>query len=157
MKNAFLIIAHNDYKMLKRLIEALDDKDNDIFIHIDKKSPSVTKEMLCSQNIHGAVHIYQSIDVRWGDSSQVICEMFLIEMALQHGIYDYYHILSGADYPIKNVIEMNKFLEENNGKEFIHFDKIFADEGTVRRVVYYHPFSRFYKISKNKYINKSVR
>jgi hypothetical protein len=37
MKHAYLIIAHNEFKVLKKLVEALDDERSDIFIHWDKK------------------------------------------------------------------------------------------------------------------------
>ena len=36
-RHAFLIIAHEKPMVLKRLVEALDHPQNDIFIHIDKK------------------------------------------------------------------------------------------------------------------------
>ena len=37
MKHAYLIIAHNEFEILKRLIQALDDERNDIYIHFDRK------------------------------------------------------------------------------------------------------------------------
>ena len=37
MKSAFLIMAHSNFDMLKLLVTQLDYKDNDIYIHIDKK------------------------------------------------------------------------------------------------------------------------
>lgn len=36
-KHAFLIIAHNEFDILEKTIRLLDDKDNDIYLHIDKK------------------------------------------------------------------------------------------------------------------------
>lgn len=36
-KHAYLIIAHNEFDLLQKLISVLDDERNDIFIHIDKK------------------------------------------------------------------------------------------------------------------------
>lgn len=41
-KHAYLIMAHNEFELLKRLIIQLDDTRNDIYIHIDKK---VNKEI----------------------------------------------------------------------------------------------------------------
>ena len=38
MKHAFLIIAHNNPRIFETLIGLLDFKDNDIFVHIDKKA-----------------------------------------------------------------------------------------------------------------------
>ena len=37
MKHAYLIMAHNEWDMLNKLIQALDYPNNDIYLHIDKK------------------------------------------------------------------------------------------------------------------------
>ena len=37
MKHAYLIIAHHEFDILNKLIQAIDDERNDIFIHFDKK------------------------------------------------------------------------------------------------------------------------
>ena len=36
-KHAYLIIAHNNFYILEKLLRLLDDERNDIYIHIDKK------------------------------------------------------------------------------------------------------------------------
>lgn len=38
MKHAYLIMAHNEWDMLNKLIQALDYPNNDIYLHIDKKA-----------------------------------------------------------------------------------------------------------------------
>ena len=37
MKHAYLIMAHNEPYILERLLKLIDDKRNDIYLHIDKK------------------------------------------------------------------------------------------------------------------------
>ena len=37
-KHAYLILAHNQFDILKKLVVALDSKHNDIYIHVDKKA-----------------------------------------------------------------------------------------------------------------------
>ena len=37
-KHAYLILAHSQFNQLAFLVSLLDYQDNDIFIHIDKKS-----------------------------------------------------------------------------------------------------------------------
>lgn len=37
MRHAFLILAHNEFQILKILLSMLDDGRNDIYLHIDKK------------------------------------------------------------------------------------------------------------------------
>ena len=36
-KHAYLIVAHNNFYILERLVKLLDYEFNDIYIHIDKK------------------------------------------------------------------------------------------------------------------------
>jgi len=39
MKHAYLIIAHNNFGHLKRLVDTLcKDKQNDIYVHLDAKA-----------------------------------------------------------------------------------------------------------------------
>lgn len=37
MKHAYLIMAHHEFEVLGKLVQAIDDKRNDIFIHFDGK------------------------------------------------------------------------------------------------------------------------
>lgn len=36
-KHAYLIMAHNNFYILEKLLRLLDDSRNDIYVHIDKK------------------------------------------------------------------------------------------------------------------------
>ena len=40
-KHAYLIIAHNQFALLKELLKSIDDERNDIYIHIDKKIKNI--------------------------------------------------------------------------------------------------------------------
>ena len=117
MKHAFLIIAHNKYNQLQKLINLLDDKRFDIYIHIDKKS-----ELPILYSLNANLHILNNrIDVRWGDLSQIRCELALFEYASSKYTYEYYHLISGIDLPIKTNDYIINFFEQNKGKEFINF------------------------------------
>jgi hypothetical protein len=37
MRHAYLIMAHNDLFCLNHLLKALDNSDNEIYLHLDKK------------------------------------------------------------------------------------------------------------------------
>ena len=61
-KHAYLIIAHNNWKILERLLILLDDNRNDIYLHIDRKSDLIN----FSNNVHNAnLSVFHEIDVRW--------------------------------------------------------------------------------------------
>lgn len=119
MKHAYLIIAHNNFYTLTRLLSMLDDERNDIFLHIDKRAKNVPFEKIKSSVTKSKLCFTKRISVFWGHSSQVDCEMLLLKSALKHGEYDYVHLLSGVDLPIKSQKYIDGFFERNKGNEFL--------------------------------------
>lgn len=81
-KHAYLIMAHNNFYILEKLLHLLDDPRNDIYVHIDKKVSEfdfVHYKNICEK----ATVIYPSkrINVHWGTQSQVITELLLYREA----------------------------------------------------------------------------
>lgn len=112
MRHAYLIIAHNEFEVLDLLVSKLDDERNDIFIHFDRK----VKELPRLTVVRSTLHILENrVDVRWGDVSQIKCEMVLFEYALAHGPYDYYHLISGTHLPLTDNDGIDRFFAEMNG------------------------------------------
>lgn len=135
MRHAYLIIAHNEFELLQILVSALDATWADIYVHIDRKC----KGMPELHTEHSRLDVFSEVDVRWGDYSEVECEYILFERASANGRYDYYHLLSGVDLPIKSKQYIYDFFEANNGKEFI--DAYPYDKAEVeRKTRYYHLF-----------------
>lgn len=140
MRHAYLIIAHNEFELLRLLLSALDAPWADIYVHIDRKC----KALPDLHTEHSRLDVFSEVDVRWGDYSQIECEYALFERASSHARYDYYHILSGVDLPIKPKQYIYDFFEANAGKEFI--DAYPYDEKEVdRKVRYYHIFPRHFR------------
>lgn len=59
-------------------------------------------------------------------------------MAINTGSYQYYHLLSGEDLPIKSQDYIHGFFSNNNGKEFIRFEN--RNFLHSERITYYHIF-----------------
>lgn len=139
MKHAFLIIAHNNWWQLKKLIECLDSDTHDIYVHIDKKSKGFNESYFRNSVTKSSLKFYREFEVYWGGFSQVQVEMFLLKQAYTNS-YDYYHIISGADLPLKSNEEIDSFFEKNKGKEFILYDKdaLKGNPEISRRAKYYH-------------------
>lgn len=148
MRQAYLIMAHNNIEILKKCIELIDDYDNEIFIHIDKKSYNISKNSLDKVCRLSKIHFIERLDIRWGDFSQVQCEINLLKEAYK-GNFDYYHLISGVDLPIKTQDEIKNFLDKNLGKEFVHFcDKEETEMYKIRSNRYYYT-----KLLRGKYSN----
>lgn len=67
----------------------------------------------------------------------------MIELALAADTkYDYFHLLSGVDLPIKTNSQIHDFFRQNAGKEFIGFNNNeFAERDLFERLSYYHLFT----------------
>lgn len=144
MKHAYIILAHNEFQVLEKLIQVLDDVRNDIFIHFDKK----LEEYPHFKTKNAGLCILESrIDVRWGDVSVVKAEYALFEAASDKASYSYYHLISGVDMPLKSQDEIHRFFEENRGKEFIGFNQGDNLMHIDRKVQRYHLFARHFRSS----------
>ena len=141
MKHAYLIMAHNEPYILERLLKLIDDKRNDIYLHIDKKWRDFDFEYFKKIVNKSNLYFTDRLDVRWGTYRQIECELLLFEMAHNNGGYSYYHLLSGIDMPLVNQDVIHDYFDKNNGKEFICFDyhnKVLPD--TIDRIKYFHLF-----------------
>jgi len=156
MRHAFLIIAHNNFWQLKQLIRLLDSELHDIYVHIDKRCKNFDKDKFSNITSRSRLFIFQEHKVYWGGFSQVEVELFLLGKAYDNH-YDYYHIISGADLPIKTNSYIDSFFEKNNGLEFIDFDdeKLNADPEISRRTRIYHLLQNLRRISPNKHLNNA--
>lgn len=137
MKHAYMIIAHNEFDILEKLVQLLDDPRNDLYIHIDKKVRHFPFDYYRNIVKHSRITFVHRRDVRWGDYSMIQCELTLLKAALK-GNYQYYHLLSGVDLPLKSNDVIHSFFRQNAGKEFVHFC---TDEEALRvryRVEQYH-------------------
>ena len=114
MRHAWLIIAHNEFDILQRLVSLLDDERSDFFIHFDKK----VKTLPTLHLEKGRLFVLENrMDVRWGSVSQIKVELELLEAALLKGPYAHYHILSGTHLPLKPIDELLTFYDSHEGVE----------------------------------------
>jgi hypothetical protein len=150
MKHAYLIIAHNEFKVLEQLLIALDDNRNDIYIHIDKKVKEIP--LLITQ--HAKLMILDHrLDVRWGHYSQIECEYALFEEAYySNNKYDRYHLISGTHLPLKNQDQMHAIFDSLANKEILRFMDTDVNEIDMK-LRRYHFFLRNFK-NKNKKIER---
>ncbi len=148
LKHAYLILAHNNYYILERLIKLLDDERNDIFIHIDKKiknfDESAFQRFVSKSSL---VFVKPRIDVKWGHVTFVEAEFILFRSAYEFGNYTYYHLISGVDLPIKSQDYIHSFFSENHGKEFLGISTD-SMRDVAYKVTKIHVSTSFYKLQR---------
>ena len=151
-KHAMLIMAHNQFEILGKLIQMIDHERNDIYIHIDSKVKNFDEEYYINLCKFSKITFIPRISVYWGHSSQVECELRLMEAALESGEnYSYMHLLSGVDLQIKKTEDIHKFFDEHPNKQFIALRNVYSGLGGLSRYYFFLPL-RFYI----KYIGKAL-
>lgn len=147
-RHAYLIMAYNNWDLLKKLLILLDDERNDIFVHIDENSYDFNIEYFNDVVKKSEIFFIPRYQVYWADFSQIKVELNLLSFAAEHSNYKYYHLMSGSDLPIKTQDEIHNFFEDKDS-EFIGIcpQEVYY---SVRRVKYYHPFlhNKFYRNNK---------
>ena len=157
-KHAFLIMVHDDFYTFEKLICLLDNKINDLYIHVDKKVKNFDKDKYKNLIKESSIIFIDRMDVRWGSILQINCTIKLLNEALKTH-HSYYHFISGVDLPIKTNYYIHTFCD-NSGMDFVDFssfDKI--DDMYVDRIKYYQLFDKQWRNKNEKIarIAKSIR
>lgn len=108
MKIAILLALHNHPEQANLFIsQYLKNPGCHIFIHIDKKSLSIEKQLIK----HDQVHVLPvSLSVSWGDYTQIEYVIRLMKFASDYDHFDYYSIHSGNDLLVRPFCELEHFL-----------------------------------------------
>ncbi len=130
MKICYLILAHNNFLHLDRLIGALDDAGSSFYIHLDKKAADTYLPSKDNVKI-----IPEHIDIHWGGFSMVEATLALMRNAISADA-DYYILLSGVDYPIRSKEFLYKLLDQT--KEYIDIAPIPVPYKPIERYQYYY-------------------
>lgn len=141
-KHAYLIIAHHEFEVLQKLIEALDDERNDIYIHIDKKV-KILPTLYCK--VSRLFIIDNRVDVRWGHVSQIESEYALFEASFNSDeSYSRYHLISGTHMPLKSQDEIHIYFDHYQNKEVLNY--LYTDDYEANfKINRYHFFLRNYR------------
>ena len=122
MKHAFIIQVHNYPEQLKEIVDLLRSPNHYFFINVDKKvddAPFV-KELSGYPNVFFA-HGKERISVNHAGFSQILCTLRLLRKALSMDM-DYYHSISGQDFPCVDNKTFDNFFETCGNRSYMHYD-----------------------------------
>jgi len=141
---AYLILVHKNFPQVVRLVNQLVE-DSLIYIHVDKKSgkgaANYLKQSLANKE---NVHILQTHRVYWGDFSQIVATISILQrLVASKDSFDYVKFLSGQDYPVVSSDHIVKFINNCSSISYIQNFRlpspIWEDEkGGLERINYYH-------------------
>jgi len=93
----------------------------DFYIHVDKKM-DITPHLFLAK-IPNVYLINDRVNVVWGGYNTIEATLRSVKEIFDTGkSYDYVHLMSGQDYPIKPASHIYDFFVANNGKEFLQFE-----------------------------------
>ena len=140
LRHAYLIMAHGNYPILEKQLRFLDSENADFFVHMD--ADTFPYEQYRHITKKSTVTFLERKRVYWGDLTQIECELRLLEAAVP-GRYDYYHLLSGTDVPVKSRDYIEAYFAARNGTNFIKFQSPSISRRNLDRVRYYYPLQRW--------------
>lgn len=118
MQKNYIILAHKNPEQIRHLVNRLNDDKSNFYIHVDKNIDiKPFKEMI--PNLLNVFFIKNREEGTWGDLGIVKGTINCLKEATKNSTEGYCILLSGQDYPIKTREQINTFLNQNKGLEFI--------------------------------------
>lgn len=130
----------------------LDCDENDIYVHMDLKNKQFDEDDCRKLIKKSSIYFTKRTSVTWGGYSQINSELILLEMATAHRKYNYYHLLSGQDLPIKSNNEIMNFFKKHQGVEFVAFDK--EKFNCDDRVRYFYPLQEMVGRNRKSFLGR---
>ncbi|MBQ7427619.1 MAG: hypothetical protein IJV20_10285 [Prevotella sp.] len=120
MKHAILVLAHKMPEMLTPVLKYF-SSDCAIYIHFDASHPLPDNIISLWRDFQQVRGIYQEYKVNWGSFSVLEAELFLLQQAVNDSDADYYHLISGQDYPIKPLKSFLSFFTQQPNRDYIEY------------------------------------
>lgn len=120
MKQAILITAYKNYHHLEEIIQCF-DANFELYIHLDKKSRISEAELSNLRNHDSVKLLDKKYKVNWGGFNHLKSILYLTEQALKNSENQYFHLITGHDFPIKTGDYFMEFFKKNRDTEFINY------------------------------------
>lgn len=152
MRHAFCIIAFNDYKQLVKMLQLLDSEKSDFYIHINSLTEMPDCDRIRAAICKSEVHFTERVPIVWGENGVLTAQLVVLNAALEHGGYDYYHLLSGQDFPLKSFDSFDSYLEENlhnnaSGLQYTNYidARVAPDRAARERLIHYNWLIKYWR------------
>ena len=134
MRQAILITAYHDFSQLQQLVDYF-DSDFELFIHIDRRC-----ELPDLRSTHSNLHVFHRYRVPWGSVNHLHAILLLMREAHRYSDLEYFHLVTGSDYPVPAIHIFKTFCEEHRCNNYIEFFPLprssWDGEGGLERIRY---------------------
>ena len=141
MRHAWLILTHGNFAILEKQLRFLDSENADFFIHVDAKA-DFDEERFSAVTERSRVTFVPRRRISWGHFAIAEAELELLRAAVP-GRYDYYHLLSGVDVPVKSRAYIEEYFTRAPGTNYVNFLAPEISRADLYRVMFYYPMQRY--------------
>lgn len=120
---AILITAYKNIQHLEEIIRFFGDGFN-IYIHIDKKSPIDQKSIDLLSERKNVQYISRKYKINWGGLNHLLAILDVASAAFSDDRNEYFHLITGHDFPIKSRASFFDFFNQNKDLNFMEFHKL---------------------------------
>jgi hypothetical protein len=120
----YIILAFDNPKQIKRLVNSLNAEGVNFYIHVDLKVDQSPFEFELQEfsNLK-FVNSNERKEISWGDNKMVKAILNLMKMVKENHKTGYCVLLSNNDYPIKSNTEIRSYFSKNFGASFMSISK----------------------------------
>jgi hypothetical protein len=126
--SVFLIYTFREPELLARTIRRL--APHQVVVHVDEKvdqAPFVAA--LAAEDAGRVDFLSDRVRVNWGGYSQVVAIRRLVQAGIARARPDEHLVLlSGQDYPIRPVAELDGMLRASGGRQFLRYFEVAGSE-----------------------------
>ena len=141
-QHAFLVLAHKQPLLLQRILKHLSNDNHYFFVHIDAKNTHFEEFKEALKNIPNLVLLSNKYKVYHAGISIVDATLWVFNKIMCHSIdFDYIHLISGQDYPLRSNEQFDAFFETTN-HSFTYRDQV-AEVYGLEKEVYERVAARF--------------
>lgn len=120
--HVFLFQVHKDPELLDKILKNLSFDNHFFCVNIDEKSKESAEFIRVLGKYKNVLDI-SHFNIMHGGFSQVECTLYQIKKILNGSLHiDYFHTISGQDFPCVGPKSFNLFFELNAGKSYMMMD-----------------------------------
>jgi hypothetical protein len=108
-------MAHDHFTLTESLVRLLEHPRTFVVLHLNVDNVA---EVIEQHPVLASARLIPRIDVRWGQYSLLKVQLNLLQAALEEG-FDYVHLISGKDLPLRPVEDIMDFIDAHDGTEFL--------------------------------------
>ena len=154
IKHAFLLLVHKEPELMDRILNHIVAPNHYIYIHVDAKNNYDDFVKVASK--YKNIEFTKRYNVIWGGFTMIQSETAAYKIMYDsEEKYDYFHLISGQDYPCVDRITFDRFFKEHYGESFMKIDspEVAAEN---RRTKYSYRLENyfFYDNLKSPFANK---